>query len=66
MAQSHKSPYEIRENLLELAFNILREQHSAKSVAAGKNLVDSAPTTEEIIKEAQRLNEFVSARGERQ
>lgn len=66
MAQGHKSPYEIRQQLLQLAFDILREQHHAK---AGKNhddTITSAPTTEEVIEEARKLNEFVSARGDRQ
>ena len=67
MAQPHKSPYEIRQNLLELAFNSLREQHAAKAAATGKpTAATTAPTTDEVIEEARRLNEFVSARGERQ
>lgn len=52
-----KTPYEIRLEVLQLAQLILENQHIAKSVlTAGK----TAPTTEEIIAEAEKLNGFVS------
>ena len=66
MAQGHKSPYEIRQQLLQLAFDILREQHHAKAGLKKEEAVTSAPTTEEVIDEAKKLNDFVSARGDRQ
>lgn len=67
MAHPHKSPYEIRQHLLELAFNILREQCAAKAAATGKpTAATTSPTTDEVIEEARKLNEFVSARGDRQ
>lgn len=72
MAQGHKSPYEIRQHLLQLAFDILREQHHAKAATeAASNgaeawAVTTSPTTEEVIAEARKLNDFVSARGDRQ
>lgn len=67
MAQNHKSPYEIRQNLLELAFSILHAQHAAAAAAAGNEFATSAPSTEEVIEEAGKLNSFVSmsTRGER-
>lgn len=67
MAQPHKTPYEIRQNLLELAFSILHAQHSAKACQHAEEshestaLITSAPTTEEVIAEAKKLNDFVSA-----
>lgn len=66
MPQGHKSPYEIRQQLLQLAFEILREQHLAKAGKEHADSVVSAPSTEEVIEEARKLNEFVSARGDRQ
>lgn len=60
MAQQHKSPYEIRQNLLELAFSILHTQHAAAAAADGHDFARSAPTTEEVVAEAAKLNEFVS------
>jgi hypothetical protein len=60
MAQHHKSPYEIRQNLLELAFSILHAQHAAAAAADGHEFARTAPTTEDVVKEASKLNEFVS------
>jgi uncharacterized protein YciI len=52
-----KTPYEIRLDLLELARDILQSQHDAKAVlTAGK----TAPTTEEVITEAEKMNAFIS------
>ena len=50
---SNKTPYEIRLDLVKEAKEIL--QARAKDVA-------SMPTTDEVIAEAERLNEFVSKR----
>ena len=65
---SSKSAYEIRESLLVLAYDILMAKARAAdgkiSKEEGKNLehVLSSPTTEEIIAEASKLNDFVSAK----
>ena len=48
---SNKTPYEIRLDLVREAREILQ--------AKAKNPEDM-PTTEEVLKEAERLNEFVS------
>lgn len=47
----NKTPYEIRSDLLSEARKIL--QARAKDP-------ESMPTTEDVIKEAEKLNEFVS------
>jgi len=65
MAHNHKSPYEIRQNLLELAFSILHSQHAAKAAVEDSEIAKTAPTTEDVVAEARKLNEFVSAKGER-
>jgi len=54
-----KTPYEIRLELLQLAQNILHAQHNARGVLNGNN-VSTAPTTEEVMAEAEKLNGFVS------
>jgi ribosomal protein L9 len=56
MKPSSKTPYEIRLELLQLAQVILSERHKAEN--GGK--LFSAPTTEEIIAEADKMNEFIS------
>jgi hypothetical protein len=48
---SNKTPYEIRLDLVREAKEILQ--------ARAKN-PDDMPTSEEVIKEAEKLNEFVS------
>jgi len=50
---SNKTPYEIRLDLVREAREILQ--------ARAKNPEDM-PTTEDVLKEAERLNEFVSKR----
>jgi len=68
-----KTPYEIRLNLLELSHRILTNQKAAESVAEWKTTasssevfyVDKAPSTTEIIEEAEKLNNFVSTSKER-
>ena len=62
MAQG-KSPFELRADLLSLAFEILLSQHSSKSANSTSGKAESAPTSEEVIAEAQKLNEFISRSG---
>lgn len=57
--KTSKTPYEIRLELLQLAQVILNEKHKAAGVANGDNQT-TAPTTEEIIAEAEKMNGFVS------
>lgn len=54
-----KTPYEIRLELLQLAFDVLSAKHQAAGVANGNN-VTTSPTTEEVIAEADKMNAFVS------
>ena len=54
-----KTPYEIRLDLLILAFDVLQAQHKAKGVLNGDN-VTTSPTTEEVIAEAEKMNQFIS------
>lgn len=54
-----KTPYEIRLDLLQLAFDVLIAKHNAVGVGNGNN-VTTSPTTEEVIAEADKLNQFVS------
>jgi hypothetical protein len=56
---SPKTPYEIRLDLLQLAFDVLVHKHQAAGVANGNN-VTTAPTTEEVIAEAEKMNAFIS------
>lgn len=60
-----KSAYEIRASLLELAFKIATHKHHAESQAkaeksGGDCYSSTSPTTEEVIAEAEKLNDFVS------
>jgi len=48
-----KSPYELRADLLRLAFEVLMADHHARDEG-------TSPTSEEIIAEATKLNEFIS------
>lgn len=59
---SPKTPYEIRQELLTLAFDILNAKHRAAAVAdlTGDGRPRTSPTTEEVIAEAEKLNVFVS------
>ena len=54
-----KTPYEIRLELLQLAQVILSEKHKAMGVSNGNNQL-TAPTTEDIISEADKMNAFIS------
>lgn len=63
---SPKTPYEIRLDLLNLAQSVLIMKHEATASAeartrnGGDKYVETAPTTEEIIAEAEKMNLFVS------
>jgi hypothetical protein len=59
MKPTNKSPYEIRLDLLQLAFNILKEKQVVSTGNTGGDIA-AAPTSEEVIIEATKLNEFVS------
>ena len=59
MAQVGKSPYEIREDLLELAYKICLEQcHAANACSA----IKCSPTVEQVIETANQLNSFICAK----
>lgn len=62
MAQG-KSPFELRADLLALAFEILLSQHRAKGINNTHSQPDTAPTSEEVIDEARKLNDFISKSG---
>jgi hypothetical protein len=61
-----KTPYEIRLDLLILAHKVLTQKIEAEAGQramdsnSDKVIITSAPTTAEVISEAQRLNGFVS------
>ena len=57
-----KTPYEIRLELLQLAQVILNEKHKAAGVRNADNQI-TAPTTEEVIAEADKMNSFISKGG---
>ena len=64
--KSGRTPFEVRLELLQLATSILLERHRALASASNKHLsaidllVSTSPTTDEIIAEANKLNDFVS------
>lgn len=57
MKPSGRTPYEIRLELLQLAQLILHDQALASS---GGDKLLSAPTTEQVIAEAEKMNQFIS------
>jgi hypothetical protein len=62
-----KTPYEIRLDLLELAFGILKGQKEAECAEEATSpdaKITKAPTTEEVLAEAEKLNSFVSQSNE--
>jgi hypothetical protein len=59
MNKPGKTPYEIRLELLQLAFGVLTAKHSALGVSNGNNTTTS-PTIEEVIAEAEKMNGFIS------
>ena len=63
-----KNPYELRLDLLQLAYDICMERHranfaekynSAMSTREGLVGMPTSPTTEEVIEEAKKLYSFV-------
>lgn len=66
--KNNKTPYEIRSDLLHLAHSIVRGRKEAEAAANASEdsngkmtiLVKEAPTSEEVIAEANKLNSFVS------
>ena len=66
-----KTPYEIRLDLLVLARDILMSQHAAQGAATASRHMDGIPvavktfpSSEDIIKEAEKLNGFISKANE--
>ena len=63
---NNKSPYEIRLDLLQLAQKICSDRKMAEAAQEqmdqGKEvaMLTKAPTTEEVIAEAEKLNNFIS------
>lgn len=61
-----KTPYEIRLDLLTLAHKVLTQKAEAEAGqraedgGSDKVIVTSAPSTEDVIAEAKKLNGFVS------
>jgi len=62
MAQG-KSPFELRADLLALSFEILLAQHRAKGANTTHGQPETAPSSDEVIDEARKLNEFISRSG---
>lgn len=62
MKPTSKTPYEIRLELLQLAQTILHEQHKAAGImhSSGSVQIITAPTTEQVIAEAEKMNSFIS------
>lgn len=74
-----KSPYELRTELLNMALHICSERHQAEHsrkvfelneerIRVGDSIIPhspatTAPTTEEIVQEATKLNEFIQNKG---
>lgn len=61
--QQGKTSYEIRADLLRLAFDILmtrREQEKSLTGIINDPKLVYTPTTEEVVEEADKLNKFVS------
>jgi hypothetical protein len=58
---NHKTPYEIRLNLLELAQRIESDRMAAESRhASDKDIVTQAPSVKDVVDAAEKLNGFVS------
>lgn len=55
MKQLNKSPYEIRLELLQLAFQILIKKNDFADT-----IIKLPVSSEDVIKEAEKLNSFVS------
>jgi hypothetical protein len=67
MKNTGKTPYEIRLELLQLAFSVLENQHRAMAEEKlGRSntqclRVTTFPTTEDVITEAYKMNNFISS-----
>jgi hypothetical protein len=59
MKPTGKTPYEIRLDLLQLSFDILSNKHRVVDTARD-NVEVYAPTTEDVIAEAEKMNLFIS------
>lgn len=55
-----KTPYEIRLELLQLSYTILLNKHNVSAAPGTDAQPVLAPTSEEVITEAEKLNTFVS------
>ena len=64
MKNSVKTPYEIRLEILQLAFDILHQRANTeahqRAESDNKPPLVIAPTTSDVLAEAAKLNEFVS------
>lgn len=60
MKPAGKTPYEIRLELLQLSQIILHQQHCARAAGEGNLKPMTAPTTEDIVAEADKMNTFIS------
>lgn len=60
MKSSSKTPYEIRLDLLQLAFDILSAKHTALGASKHEDRPKTSPTTEEVMAEAEKMNSFIS------
>lgn len=58
MKPTGKTPYEIRLDLLQLSFDILSNKH--KFSTQDNVIPPCAPTTEDVIFEAEKMNSFIS------
>lgn len=59
MKPTGKTPYEIRLDLLQLSFDILSNKYRVVDTAQD-NVEVYAPTTEDVIAEAEKMNSFIS------
>ena len=55
-----KTPYEIRLDLLQLSFDILSNKHRGAVDKTQDSIEVHAPTTEDVIAEAEKMNSFIS------
>ena len=60
MKPTSKTPYEIRLELLQLAFDILVKKHEAIGTESTGGKIMTSPSTEEVIAEAEKMNSFIS------
>jgi len=60
MKPTSKTPYEIRLELLQLAFEVLSSKYQAEASKNSSGKIERSPTTEEVIAEAEKMNLFIS------